>query len=118
MSLRVDQDHARFKHIIRGRIRQNLRRYISKGELLGKQGKEVVSIPIPQIDIPRFRFADKQGGGVGQGDGEPGDSLGDAGNGQDPGQAGSAEGDHVLEVDVSLEDLAQILGEELELPNI
>ena len=24
MSLRVDQDHARFKHIIRGRIRQNL----------------------------------------------------------------------------------------------
>ena len=34
------------------------------------------------------------------------------------GQAGSAEGEHVLEVDVSLEDLAQILGEELELPNI
>ena len=47
----------------------------------------MVSIPIPQIDIPRFRFADKQGGGVGQGDGEPGDSLGDAGNGQDPPKA-------------------------------
>ena len=56
MSLRVDQDHARFKHIVRGRIRQNLRRYISKRELIGKQGKELVSIPIPQIDIPKFRF--------------------------------------------------------------
>ena len=110
MSLRVDQDHARFKHIIRGRIRQNLRRYISKGELLGKQGKDVVSIPIPQIDIPRFRFADKQGGGVGQGDGQPGDAIGDPGDGSQSGQAGSGEGEHVLEVDVSLEELAQIHG--------
>ncbi|MDD9936738.1 MAG: DUF444 family protein [Myxococcales bacterium] len=119
MSLRVDQDHARFKHIIRGKIRQNLRRYISKGELLGRQGTDVVSIPIPQIDIPRFRFADRQQGGVGQGDGEPGDPLGQQdGDAQSPGQAGEGEGDHILEVDVNLADLAQILGEELELPNI
>ena len=75
MSLRIDQDHSRFRNIVRGRIRQNLRKYISKGELLGRQGKDIVSIPIPQIDIPRFRFADKQQGGVGQGDGEPGDPL-------------------------------------------
>jgi uncharacterized protein len=118
MSLKIDQDHGRFRHIVRGKIRQNLRKYISQGELLGRQGKDVVSIPIPQIDIPRFRFADKQGGGVGQGDGDPGDPLSDPGDGQGAGQAGSGEGEHVLEVDVSLEDLAQILGEELELPNI
>src|SRR5215510_5499495 len=119
MSLRVDQDHARFKQIIRGKIRQNLRRFISKGELLGKQGKDVVSIPIPQIDIPRFRFTDKQGGGVSQGDGEPGDALGQPGDQQGGhGEAGSGAGQHVLEVDVSLEDLAEILGEELELPRI
>jgi sporulation protein YhbH len=120
VSLRVDQDHSRFKQIIRGKIRDNLRRYISKGELLGRQGKETVSIPIPQIDIPRFRFADKQQGGVGQGDGEPGDALSDSGDqGQGgAGEAGEGEGEHVLEVDVSLDDLAQILGEELELPNI
>ncbi|HET8936222.1 MAG TPA: DUF444 family protein [Polyangiales bacterium] len=119
MSLRVDQDHARFKQIIRGKIRQNLRRFISKGELLGKQGKDVVSIPIPQIDIPRFRFTDKQGGGVSQGDGEPGDALGQPGDQQSgQGEAGSGQGSHVLEVDVSLQDLAEILGEELELPRI
>src|SRR5205085_9279090 len=34
------------------------------------------------------------------------------------GQAGQGEGDHALEVDVSLDELAQILGEELQLPNI
>lgn len=119
MSLRVDQDHSRFKQIVRGKIRQNLRRFISKGELLGRQGKETVSIPIPQIDVPRFRFADKQGGGVAQGDGEPGDGLSQPGQeGPGSGQAGSGEGQHILEVDVNLQELAEILGEELKLPNI
>ncbi|MFW5867778.1 MAG: DUF444 family protein, partial [Armatimonadota bacterium] len=34
------------------------------------------------------------------------------------GQAGQDPGDHVLEAEVTLEELAKILGEELELPNI
>jgi len=119
VSLKIDQDHSRFRQIVRGKIRQNLRRYISQGELIGKQGKDLVSIPIPQIDIPRFRFADKQQGGVGQGDGEPGDPLsGSEQDGDGAGKAGSDPGDHLLEVDVTLDELAEILGEELELPNI
>ncbi|RLB47055.1 MAG: stress response protein [Deltaproteobacteria bacterium] len=120
MSLKIDQDHSRFRKIVRGKIRKNLKKYISQGELIGKKGKDLVSIPIPQIDIPRFRFADKQQGGVGQGDGEPGDPLsgqeGEEGDGA--GKAGEGEGDHVLEVEVTLDELADILGEELELPNI
>ena len=119
MSLRIDDDHNRFKQIVRGRIRKNLRQYISKGELIGKQGKDVVSIPIPQIDIPKFRYGDKQQGGVGQGDGDEGDPVGgDPQPGDGSGQAGQDAGQHVLEVDVTLEELAEILGEELELPNI
>ena len=120
MSLRIDQDHARFKQIVRGRIRKNLRKYISQGELIGRQGKDTVSIPIPQIDIPRFRFSSQQQGGVGQGDGEPGDPVGQGqdGDGSGPGEAGEQAGDHVLEVELTLDELAEILGEELELPNI
>ena len=118
MSLKIDQDHGRFRQIVRGRIRQNLRKYISQGELIGRKGKDLVSIPIPQIDIPRFRFGDKQQGGVGQGEGNPGDPL--SGDDKQPGagKAGSDAGDHALEVDVTLEELAAILGEELELPDI
>ena len=118
MSLKIDQDHGRFRQIVRGRIRQNLRKYISQGELIGRKGKDLVSIPIPQIDIPRFRFGDKQRGGVGHGDGNPGDPL--SGDEKQPGQgqAGSDAGEHALEVDVTLEELAAILGEELELPDI
>ena len=119
MSLRIDQDHSRFKSIVRGKIRQNLRRYISQGELMGKQGKDVVSIPIPQIDIPKFRYSDRQQGGVGQGDGEAGDPIGgDGQQGQGQGKAGQDAGQHALEVDVTLDELAEILGEELALPNI
>ena len=119
MSLRIDQDHSRFRNIVRGRIRQNLRKYISKGELLGRQGKDIVSIPIPHIDIPKLRFGDKQQGGVAQGDGEPGDPLsGSPQEGDGQGKAGDQAGDHALEVELTLDELADILGEELELPNI
>ena len=69
--LKIDQDHGRFRQIVRGKVRENLRKYISTGELVGRKGKDVVSIPIPQIDIPRFKFGEKQTGGVGQGDGNP-----------------------------------------------
>ncbi len=119
MSLKIDQDHSRFRQIVRGRVRQNLKKYISQGELLGRQGKDVVSIPIPQIDIPKFRFADKQQGGVGQGDGDAGDPIsGEEGEGEGQGKAGEGAGEHSLEVDITLDELAEILGAELELPNI
>jgi len=119
VSLRIDQDHSRFRNIVRGRIRQNLRKYISKGELLGRQGKDIVSIPVPHIDIPKLRFGDKQQGGVSQGDGEPGDPLsGSSEEGDGQGEAGDRAGEHALEVEITLDELAEILGEELELPNI
>jgi hypothetical protein len=119
MSLKIDRDHSRFRQIVRGRIRKNLRQYISKGEILGRKGKDLVSIPIPQIDIPRFVFGGKQAGGVGQGEGEPGDGVGEEGDAeQGSGKAGQGAGQHALEVDVTLDELADILGEELELPAI
>jgi uncharacterized sporulation protein YeaH/YhbH (DUF444 family) len=58
-----------------GASSSNLKQYISQGELIGKQGADRVSIPVPQIDIPHFKYGQKQNGGVGQGDGEPGRSL-------------------------------------------
>ncbi len=118
MHLKIHQDHARFRQIVKGRVRQNLRKFISKGELFGQEGKKVVSIPVPQIDIPRLRYGTRQQGGVGQGDGEPGDPLSQSDAEDGAGEAGDQEGTHVLEVDVAIEELAEILGEELELPNL
>ena len=119
MSQRIDSDQRRFRDIVRGRIKRNLKKYITQGELIGKQGDDLVSIPVPAIDIPRFKYGQRQNGGVGQGDGEQGDQIGQGeGEGSGQGEAGDSPGEHALEVDVQLDELAQILGEELELPNI
>ncbi len=118
MSLKIDQDHGRFRQIVRGRVRKNLQKYISQSELLGRKGKDVVSIPIPQIEIPKFRYGSNQGG-VGQGEGKPGEPAGDGeGDGSGQGKAGDKSGEHILEVDISVDELAQILGEELALPDV
>ncbi len=120
MISRIEQDHSRFREIIRGKIRQNLRKYISRGDLVAPKGQGSVTIPMPQINIPRFVFGDNSGQGVGQGDGGAGDPVGGSPkDGQSgSGKAGEGEGHKALEVEVSLEELAEIMGEELGLPNI
>ena len=119
MSQKIDLDHRRFRQIIRGKIKENLRKYISNGEMVARKGKDTVSIPMPQVDIPRFKHGSTQQGGVGQGDGQVGDEVGQ-GEPQpgESGEAGDRPGEHLLEVEVGLDELAEILGEELELPNI
>ncbi len=117
----IRQDHARFRQIVKGKIKQELKRYISNGEMIARKGKDQVTIPVPQIELPKFRFGDKNQGGVGSGEGEPGDAVGQGQPGDQPGEgheAGNAPGEHELEVDLTLAELAEILGEELELPKI
>ena len=105
---RVDRDLGRFRSIVRGEVRRNLKQYAQRGDLVAREGGRTVRVPLPEIRLPRFVFGDR-GGGVGQGEGQPGDGVG---------EAGEAEGEHEIEVEVTLEELAQILGEELELPRI
>lgn len=109
----IGEDKNRFIEIIKGKIKKDLSKYISHGEIIGKKEDEYVKIPIPQIDIPNFRFGSKnQESGVGQGNGQDGDQAGD---GSKP---GNSPGEHIFETEMSIDDLAQILGEKLELPKI
>lgn len=117
MSQRIEKDYQRFRRIVRGKVKSNLSKYISRGELIGRKGRELVSIPLPQIELPSFRYGQKGSGGVGQGEGKPGDPL-TAPQGEGDSGAGDQPGGHILEVELSMEELAQILGEELELPRI
>jgi len=117
MPLNIDNDVHRFKQIVRGRIRKDLRKHMSSSEIIGKERGRAVSVPLPQIGIPRFRYGENEQGGVGQGDGDKGDAVGgQAQPGQ--GQAGDQPGEHSLEAEISLEELAEIIGEELALPRI
>ncbi|UCE60047.1 MAG: DUF444 family protein [Phycisphaerales bacterium] len=115
MVLQINNDHQRFRKIVKGRIREDLRKFLTREELLGREGKKYISIPVRGIDLPHFRYGDNNDAGVGKGEGKPGDTVGEGG---DQGPGGEQEGRHILEVEVSLEELAEILGEELELPRI
>jgi sporulation protein YhbH len=120
MIYNIKRDHGRFRQIIKGKIKQDLKKYVTHGEMIGRKGKDLVTIPLPQIEIPHFKYGDREQGGTGQGDGKPGDAVGQ-GDPNQPGQgeeAGNQPGEHLLEVDLSLQELAEILGEQLELPKI
>ena len=119
MTRTIDRNLRRFNDIVRGKIRKDLRRFVNHGEMIGRKGRETVSIPVPNIEIPHFQHGQKGSGGTGQGEGEPGQPVG---KGQDEGEgigpAGNEPGRHIREVEVSLEELAEMLASELELPAI
>jgi len=104
---RIQPDVNRFRQIVRGRVREELRKHLGRQELIGREGQRLISIPIPHLETPRF-VHDPGGQGVGQGDGQAGEGK----------AAGSEPGQHVLEAEFSVEELATMLGEALELPRI
>ena len=114
--MKIQKDHQRFRQIVKGKIRKDLRKFLTRGELIGKEGKHLVSIPVRGIDLPHFRYGDNNDSGVGQGEGQPGQQVDGDAEGIGPG--GTEQGQHILEVDVTLDELADILGEELQLPRI
>jgi len=118
MVAKIEKDLSRFRQIVKGTIRKNLKKYISHSEMIGRKGKDLVSIPVPQIDLPHFKYGHEDVGGVGQGEGEPGTPIGQGDTEGGAGQAGDQPGEHLLEAEISIEELAEILGEELELPRI
>jgi uncharacterized sporulation protein YeaH/YhbH (DUF444 family) len=115
MLSRIEQDHQRFREIVRGRIRKDLRRFLSRDELIGREGDRYVSIPVHDLDLPTFRYGDNAAG-VGMGEGGEGQTVGAPGSGDNAG--GDQEGKHITEVEISIEELADILAQELKLPRI
>lgn len=115
MSLQhINGDHQRFKDIVRGKIKQNLKQYIKNGELIAKINGKMVKVPLPSIDIPTFTYG-QNGGGVGTGDANVGDTVNPK---PGKGEIGEGAGDHSLEEEMNIAELATLLGEELKLPRI
>lgn len=115
---RMARDRARFRDIVRGKLREDLRKYLCNSDWVGRQGGKIITIPVPQIELPRLRFGsaeEQQSGDSGLGGegerGAPGKASGQAG-------AGDQTGQHDLEVEIELEELAALLGSELGLPRI
>lgn len=118
MRKRIRKDLERYKRIVRGEIRKNLKALIENGEIVGQQGRDIVKIPLKSIRIPEFRYARHDEGGLGAGSGEIGQPIQLDPSEDGPPLPGQGPGAHFPQVEIELRELAEILAEELELPRV
>ncbi|MCY4380794.1 MAG: DUF444 family protein [Proteobacteria bacterium] len=125
MYTKMDSDLSRFRKIVRGQVRKELKNFISSGDIItqipsqGNRKSQTLSIPLPQINLPKFTHGpnnNNQQKGVAQGKGDVGKDV--ASSDEPGGQASQSPADHAYESEVTLDELGQLLGEELNLPRI
>lgn len=116
------QDQQRHQEKVREVIRQNLPDLVTEENIIMSDGKQIIKVPLRNLEEYRFIHNYQKQKHVGQGDGssEVGDVLGqdspkDNGKG---GKAGDRPGIDYVEADISIEELEDMLFEELELPFI
>lgn len=117
MTKRIQEDHKRFRGVVSGHTRRELKRLIKTGTIVRlrpKGGK--ITISVPRIDLPHFLHGDN-GEGVGRGEGKEGDIIDrDPQKGQGSG-AGQGEGEGI-HIQVDMEDVLKFMEEELKLPHM
>ena len=114
-------DQARHNDKVKDAIRGNLDQIVGEEAIITSDGKKVVKVPIRSLDLPHFRFDRGRKNHVGQGDGDSkiGDVLGQEASGRGPGrgkQAGDQPGVDYYEADITVDELAALVFEDLGLP--
>ena len=114
MGLREDLERYR---AVGEERRQDLAEFIQYGDM-GGSGPDSVRIPIKIVDLPEFAYDQRDKGGVGQGDAEEGDPVGQPqpqpGDGDEDGDPGEEGGEHEY-YEMDPEEFAQELDEQLGL---
>ncbi|WP_206812441.1 sporulation protein YhbH [Paradesulfitobacterium ferrireducens] len=115
-------DQSRHKQKVDEAIKQQLGDLIADESIILSDGKKSMRIPMRSLEEYRFRFDYNKKNHTGQGNRKmaPGDVIGrEAAKGKGQGSgAGEEPGTDIYEVDVTYEDLAAVLFEELRLPNL
>lgn len=116
-------DQARHNEKVKEAVRQNLADIISEQSIITSDGQKIVKVPIRSLEEYKFRFGEPpEGGRVGQGDGDSqvGDVI-ERGDQPGPGQgqgAGDQPGIDYYEAELTIDDLAALLFEDLSLPHL
>lgn len=66
-SLGIEPDLRRYREIVRGKVRDDLQDYITSDEIIAQHGKDIVSVPIKEVSIPKYKFGSNEEG-AGQGE--------------------------------------------------
>jgi uncharacterized sporulation protein YeaH/YhbH (DUF444 family)/intein/homing endonuclease len=115
-------DQERHKQKIKEAIKKNLANIVSEESIILSDGKRVLKVPIRSLEEYRFRYDFNKQQHAGQGDGES--QVGDV-VARDPrpghgrrGEAGDEPGVDYYEAEITLDELAALIFEDLGLPNL
>jgi len=113
-------DQERHKQKIREAIKKNLGDIVSEESIILSDGKKVIKVPIRSLEEYRFRYdpGRQEHSGEGDGDSKVGDVIAaDPRQGRGKrGQAGEEPGVDYYEAEVTLDELAAMIFEDLGLP--
>ncbi len=116
-------DRHRHREKVKEAIKKNLADVVSEESIIMSDGNRVIRVPIRSLDEYHFRFDQGKKKHTGQGDGKSkvGDVLGSepqpGGTGKGKG-AGEEPGVDYYETDMTVEELAELIFEDLGLPNL
>ncbi|MHB1132456.1 MAG: sporulation protein YhbH [Chloroflexota bacterium] len=114
-------DQARHNEKVKEAIKANLRDIISEEAIISSDGKRTVKVPVRSLELPHFRFDPNKNRQTGQGGGkaQEGQQGNEEGQTTGPGRgkgAGEQPGIDYFEADVTVDELADVLFEDLSLP--
>ncbi|MCL4440897.1 MAG: DUF444 family protein, partial [Firmicutes bacterium] len=115
-------DRQRHREKVRDAIKKNLADVVSEESIIMNDGNKIVKVPIRSLEEYHFRFDQGKRQHAGQGDGKSkvGDVLGsDPQQGAGKGKgAGEEPGVDYYEADITIDELAELIFEDLGLPNL
>lgn len=118
-------DEARHNEKIKEAIKDNLQSIINDGSIItaDPSTKKIIKIPLRSLELPHIRHSSgDEGVGTGDGDEEVGDIIYSEPSGGKDGKAGQGAGNEPgakhYEVELTIEELQQLVFEDLGLPNL
>lgn len=114
--MKIDSDFVRFKKIIERKVKNNFDKFISNDNVIKQSGSKVINIPISSMTIPKFTFGNKNGS-ISTGAGNIGDPI-FSNKKPGAGKPGDDDAEPDFSADFTPDELAEILIEHLELPDL
>ena len=123
---RAASDRSRHKKKIDKAIKESIKDVVAEESIIGQNGKKKIRIPVRGIKEYRFVYGNNENNKtVGSGGDHNikrgqkiGPKRGEKGKGQGTGKASDKKGDEYYDVEVTLEELAEYLFSDLELPDL
>ena len=112
------RDALHHRDRLRRKIAERLTEQIGDEDIIAAGPEKKVRVAVKGTKRWRFIFDRGEGGGVGQGEAQPGDVIGDPGSEAGYGEAGTEPGEELYEVWLDMDAIEEVMFSELELPRL